>query len=549
MGIQKIGQHGVGSLFKQISDFNGKDVKMEKSTDPRVDLEDEFDDYELEEVGCELGMVEGKLCNIPYELFDLPNLREILSLETWNSCLTEEERFSLTAYLPDMDQQTFWLTMKELLGGTDMYFGNPLDTFFKRLKGGFYPPKVAYFRECLQFMQRRKYYHLLSSYHDNMAEIFNDMSRIWNQCDRSIGVQERIHMWRTRTKHRGNNLLDLNTIPEDGDFLCEETKSDAALHHLSKKINSLGGTRSDNIFSSVSANGMKFISPKLQCKGGSKIKSIFIWFSPKPLSKTLPGSGKGLVDCKISSLPSSVHFRDTGGVVESHLLRQKLGDIGVHRNLEEPHCALNQQESTIRNSRYSESSTSTRKIKREMNPSLEDMADFGNQKLSRSNVGRDSNAEYESSMDTMGAKSYNFSGKNLLQNLGLGSKGISESSFIQFPFKIQCYEGEWQIKSMREDRLAIHPRIPDVVSRMSDVAAGKQETFVASSSNQMKGQNDACVKISEKLIGQPSVSEGSKAEPALPLTYKRRKAQVKNSSLEFGKPLTPGIDLNSATSK
>lgn len=588
MGILKIGQRGVGGFCNQISDFNVKDMKMKKSNIHGIDYEDQFDDNELAEMGCELGMVEGQFCNIPYELYDLPNLREILSLETWNSCLTEEERFSLSAYLPDMDQQTFWLTMKELLGGSDLYFGNPLDTFFKRLKAGFYPPKVTSLRECLQFMQRRKYYHLLRSYQDNMAEMFKEMSRLWNQCERSISNQERIHMWRTRRKHKGNNLLDLNTIPEDGDFLCEETNSDAPLHHLSKKINSVGSKRSDNIFSSLSANGMKFISPNCNAKGSLKLKESFYGSvqnpypkitasdileksrtQPKGLLKVVPkvpfrldntkvvqrqpqptllASGKGLVDTKISSLPAPVYFRDTVGQHEYPLLQQKVGDVDVHTTLEEPQCVLNQQESAIKTSRYSESSTLTRKIKREMNPSLDDVDDLGVQKLSRSNAGRASNVEYESLMDSTSEKRYRFGGKNYWQNLGLGSKGISESSLIQFPFRIQCYGGEWQIKPKQEEHVANHPRISDMVSNNSNLVVGKRETYVASPSDQMKAHSDACVKISEKLTVKPGVSERSKAEPTLPLTYKRRKAQVKHNSLQFGKPLTTGLDLNTATS-
>lgn len=184
-----------------------------------------------------------------------------------------------------------------------------------------------------------------------------------------------------------------------------------------------------------------------------------------------------------------------------------------------------------------------------MNPSLDDVDDLGVQKLSRSNAGRASNVEYESLMDTTSEKRYRFGGKNYWQNLGLGSKGISESSLIQFPFRIQCYGGEWQIKPMQEQLVANHPRIPDMVSNNSNLVVGKHETYVASPSDQMKAHSDACVKISEKLTGKPSISEESKAELTLPLTYKRRKAQVKHNSIQFGKPITTGLDLNSATSK
>ncbi|KAL5792095.1 hypothetical protein ACOSP7_000689 [Xanthoceras sorbifolium] len=527
-------------------------MKIEKRSVPGVDLEDDSDDYELAEMNCEFGLVEGQLCNIPYELYDLPNLREILSIETWNSCLTEEERFSLSAYLPDMDQQTFWLTMKELLGGSDMYFGSPLDIFFKRLKGGFYPPNVTSFRECLQFLQWRKYYHSLRSYHDNMTEMFKEMNRLWSQCEMTIGVEGRIYKWRTRRQKRVNNLLDLNTIPEDGDLLGEWTNSDAALHPLSKKINPLGSKRVNNTFSSLSAGGMKIVPPNCNAKGvlklraspncalqnhNPKISSSDILeqcrSEPKGLLKVVPkvssiglehskvvlrqpqpnllGSNKGSVDRRISSLLVSVYLRDICGLGESPFLRPKAGDNEVPTTLGQSKCVLNRQESSIRTSRCSEASTSMRKIKRETNSSSDDIADIGDKKL----------FEYESLME---AKRSNVGAKAWWQNLGTGRNGISVSSITQFPLKDPCYERERQIKPMREEHTTVHPANADMVSRISDVDIVKQEIQAASSLDQMKGRSDASVKNPEKLFGNPSVSQGFKDDLVLPLTYKRRKA-------------------------
>ncbi|KAI9182392.1 hypothetical protein LWI28_024916 [Acer negundo] len=582
MGIVKIGQRGGSSFCKESSSSIGKDMKMEKRPDPDVDLEDGSDDFELAEVNCELGLVEGQLCNIPYELYDLPNLKEILSIETWNSCLTEEERFCLSAYLPDMDQQTFCLTMKELLGGIDMYFDSPLDIFFNRLKGGFYPPNVASFRECLQFMQRRKYYHSLRSYHDNMEEMFKEMSRLWSQCEKTVGVEGRIYKWRTRRQKRGKTLLDLNSIPEDGDLLGEWTNSDAALHHLSKKTNPLGSKRANNTFSSVSPDGMKFVTPNCNAKGVLKLRSssncslqnhnpkitssdLFeqCRSEPKGLLKVVPkvpsiglehskvvlrqpqptllGSNRGFVDHRISSLPVSVYLRDICGLGESPFLRQIAGVNEVHTTHGQSKCVLNRQESPIRVSRCTEGSTSTRKIKRETNPSSDGIADLGGKKLFRT-----SNVEYESLMD---AKRSNVGAKAWWQNLGTGSNGISVSSITQLPLKDPCYKRERQIKPMQEEHITVHPENPDIASRILDVDIGKQKIQVASSSDQMKGQSDASVKNPEKLFGKPSVSQGFKDDLALPLTYKRRKALAKHNTYEYGKPLTTGADFNSAGPK
>lgn len=219
------------------------------------DSEDDLDKVELPEVGCELGVVEGQFCNIPYELYNLPDLRELLSIDTWNSCLTEEERISLSAYLPDMDQHTFCLTIKELLGGSNMFFGNPLDKFFNRLKGGLYPPNVTGFREGLLFLEKRKYYHLLKSYHENMVRMFMHMQRLMEKSD------------------TGTDLINPNTYPKDGYTLSRRVNSNTVIFQLpniKKRLDNKGGNNSIPV---PVASGMKFVAPISNRKGVLKIKS------------------------------------------------------------------------------------------------------------------------------------------------------------------------------------------------------------------------------------------------------------------------------------
>jgi len=116
---------------------------------------------EQAELDCELAVSRGQMCNIPYGLYDLHDLTEVLSLDTWNSCLTEDDRLHLAAYLPDMEQQDFATTMKELFSGDAMFFGSPLRSFFLGLNGGLYSPQVSQARELLMMLQRRRNYHFL----------------------------------------------------------------------------------------------------------------------------------------------------------------------------------------------------------------------------------------------------------------------------------------------------------------------------------------------------------------------------------------------------
>ncbi|TVU05291.1 hypothetical protein EJB05_48449, partial [Eragrostis curvula] len=158
----------------------------------------ESDDCERAEVGCELAMSRGLICNVPYELYDLPELTEVLSLETWNLCLTEDDRFRLAAYLPDMDQSDFCTTMKELFSGDAMFFGSPLRSIFHRLNSGFYSPEVSRARESLMILEKRKHYHFLKLYHDGIIRKFTSADKLLRRSDMSAsfgGMVPSSHNW------------------------------------------------------------------------------------------------------------------------------------------------------------------------------------------------------------------------------------------------------------------------------------------------------------------------------------------------------------------
>ncbi|CAL4999597.1 unnamed protein product [Urochloa decumbens] len=176
---------------------------------------DESYDSELVEVDCELAMSTGQVCNVPYGLYDLPDLTEVLSLETWNSCLTEDDRFCLAAYLPDMEQHDFVRTMKELFAGDAMYFGSPLKSFFLRLNGGLYSPQVSQARELLMTFQRRMHYHFLKSYHDGMVDKFASMAKLLRSSDMSASVREKVPISRNQVYEKRSPCGELSrsTLP------------------------------------------------------------------------------------------------------------------------------------------------------------------------------------------------------------------------------------------------------------------------------------------------------------------------------------------------
>ncbi|CAO2169544.1 unnamed protein product [Urochloa humidicola] len=196
MGIVKIasGEPAAKSCYSCGDEDITRDERMLLQSFPTH----ESYDSELAEVDCELAMSTGQVCNVPYGLYDLPDLMEVLSLETWNSCLTEDDRFCLTAYLPDMEQHDFVRTMKELFASDAMFFGSPLRSFFLQLNGGLYSPQVSQARELLMAFQRRMHYHFLKSYHDGMVDKFASMAKLLRSSDMRASLREKApisHNW------------------------------------------------------------------------------------------------------------------------------------------------------------------------------------------------------------------------------------------------------------------------------------------------------------------------------------------------------------------
>ncbi|CAD6264583.1 unnamed protein product [Miscanthus lutarioriparius] len=142
---------------------------------------------EQAEVDCELAASRGQMCNIPYELYDLGDLTEVLSLETWNSLLTEDDRLHLAAYLPDMEQQDFVTTMKELFSGDAMQ------------------------RELLMMLQTRRHYHFLKWYHDGMVGKFASMSNLLRSSDTSASLGEKVPISRNRVYEKRFPCVSLSS--------------------------------------------------------------------------------------------------------------------------------------------------------------------------------------------------------------------------------------------------------------------------------------------------------------------------------------------------
>ncbi|VFQ98122.1 unnamed protein product [Cuscuta campestris] len=211
---------------------NSSAVESEEDDDEEFDDcdsgagSDDFDLLELGESGEEFCQVGDQTCSIPFELYDLQGLGDVLSMDVWNDVLNEEERFTLTQYLPDMDQENFMRTLIELLTGCNLHFGSPLKTLFDMLKGGLCEPRVALYRQGLVFFQKHHHYHTLRKYQNVMVNTFCQIRDGWRNC-RGYSIEEKLrvlNIMKTQNSYISEKMEEM----EESDESEREDSGDAS---------------------------------------------------------------------------------------------------------------------------------------------------------------------------------------------------------------------------------------------------------------------------------------------------------------------------------
>lgn len=206
--------------FQSRSSASKSDSDDDNDVDSGMDS-DGFDLSELGEIGEEFCQLGSQKCSIPFELYDLPDLSTILSLDTWNNCLTDDERFRLTEYLPDLDQETFGRTLRELFSGSNFYFGSPLTKVFDRLKGGLCEPRVALYQQGLNFFQKCEHYHLLRNYQNSMVGSLIQIRNAWENC-LGYGIEEKLRVLNILRSQRGSTNAKEKVLESDMDSSAGE---------------------------------------------------------------------------------------------------------------------------------------------------------------------------------------------------------------------------------------------------------------------------------------------------------------------------------------
>ncbi|KAI3830099.1 hypothetical protein L1987_04232 [Smallanthus sonchifolius] len=204
------------SMSSEEDEFKNRGVELDEDDYEDCDSgagSDDFDLLELGETGEEFCQIGDQTCSIPFELYDLPGLEDILSMDVWNDILTEDERLSLTKYLPDMDQEHFMRTMKELFTGANFHFGAPINQLFDMLKGGLCEPRVSLYRQGLGFFQKHHHYYTIRKHQNTMVNNLVQIGDAWSKC-RGYSIEEKLRVLNIMKSHKSlmyENMEELET--------------------------------------------------------------------------------------------------------------------------------------------------------------------------------------------------------------------------------------------------------------------------------------------------------------------------------------------------
>lgn len=257
---------------------------------------DDFDLLELGETGEEFCQVGDQTCSIPYELYDLPGLKDVLSMDVWNEVLTEEDRFGLSKYLPDMDQESFVCTLKELFSGDNLHFGSPIDKLFEMLKGGVCEPRVALYRKGLNFFQKRQHYHNLRRHHNSIVNNLCQIRDAWLNC-KGYSIEEKLrvlNIMRSQKSLMNENMEEFGSESSDreewGDGLWDKKLKDPKFAQKSSRYSGPAADISSRRKTKATMESTKFgkRNPKGTLKlAGSKTSSTKE--IPDPFPSVHPG--------------------------------------------------------------------------------------------------------------------------------------------------------------------------------------------------------------------------------------------------------------------
>ncbi|XP_062105316.1 uncharacterized protein LOC133816970 [Humulus lupulus] len=120
------------------------------------------------------------VCAVPPEIYELENIKEVLSYEVWETCLSESERNHLMQFLP-RDQEAEKV-LKALLAGDNFHFGSPFLNWGASLCSGDLHPDAICQRDQHLKTEKKAYYTELHKYHNNMIESLVKLKERFHNC-------------------------------------------------------------------------------------------------------------------------------------------------------------------------------------------------------------------------------------------------------------------------------------------------------------------------------------------------------------------------------
>lgn len=166
--------------------------------------------------------------DVPREIFELEDLSEVLSLEVWQTYLSENERNNLRKFLPG-EQENETDVVGALFSGNNFHFGNPLVKWESSLcSGALHPDAVLRHEQCLR-ADKKTYSRELQKYHNNMIGYLQKLKDRCANC--KDPEKEIIHQtWRSRNSENRVSTLNVSRFDhhEDNAIATSESGSWAA---------------------------------------------------------------------------------------------------------------------------------------------------------------------------------------------------------------------------------------------------------------------------------------------------------------------------------
>ncbi|XP_029198013.2 nuclear factor related to kappa-B-binding protein-like isoform X1 [Acropora muricata] len=139
--------------------------------------------------GMEVCNFAGTELALPIDLIEEKDVFfKLISMDTWKSVLTQEDRKHLETFLPELPTDYPHAqeeNLSALLGGQNFWFGNPVQQFQQKLKDGYFYPDVVKYKKLCRKAKLKEYKIQQQKYHRKLLrEILISRQEILDQIGR-----------------------------------------------------------------------------------------------------------------------------------------------------------------------------------------------------------------------------------------------------------------------------------------------------------------------------------------------------------------------------